>query len=559
MSMAQHRQVNQRKSSMIFLQYYILLTFYSEGLLNLSRPPAFLRSQVPIRHQHQHTSPSMLWMSLSANATGATAKKRTNTQKGDLRNASLSKSNSKQNGIPEDEIIALESYNFSTSPERAEMVAEAQALLEKARQLKAEALANEASLKQARSTLSSGRIRDTDDMIDRLFYDTGLIPFDNSSSLPALEEQTAERVRAERLSPEQVMAVLERLHQRQIQVQDSTPIMTPTQAAVTRPSMQIADTRNAVTANVTEWKALDGWIVLLINAASVIDAEVNEKLSNDISFENGEKTSPAASTNIRWTGRVATALKARRKELVRAEEEDLKRKIAFNVKAVVSANKKMAESARLPSGLDSVQEFTRQTLGVGVNAVGASNTSRNSNNRRENNMTSVMEKTEAAPRWVPSSLLPLLIESRATLRKEDVALIKDKVLIGSRFFCTSSDALPSVAVFRGNIRTPVGLVDTSVYGAAAKANSTAVVLAEIQQRLEAEGLNERVQLFMLEDQEWRPFDDERSSKPLPVILAFSKKVQPTEVIMERATNSLVAKVRLPKLLSMHVILCDYIT
>ena len=443
---------------------------------------------------------------------------------------------------------AVETQNVTTSPEKEKMLAEARALREKAKLLRAEAQAEEASLKESRSNSLSERIREADNMIDRLFRNAGLIPT-NSLLATALEERTANTFRNERWSPEQVIMVLERLHERQIRVQEQPPIMTPSQAAVSRPTrtFQIADTRNAAVANETEWKVLDGWIALLINAASLLDDEYDDKtLGNTIDPTSSEDKNVTVNVtvNARWTGRVAAALKTRRKELARAEEEELKRKIAYNVNAVVSASKKMAESASISSGLDNIQEYTRQTLGIPPPAENDPKT-----NKRELNVTRVLEQVAAVPLWVPSSLLPMLVESRATLRKEDVAIIKDKVLVGSRFFCTSSDAIPSAAVFRGNIRSPVGLVDVSTATSSHSGNHTAVVFEEIQERLEIQGLANRVQLFMLEDQEWRPGMDERAPKPLPVILAISKKVQPTENIMEKPTTSIVVKVRHSTLLN----------
>lgn len=322
----------------------------------------------------------------------------------------------------------------------------------------------------------------------------------------------------------------------------------------------------------------------------MLDDQYNDKNANknDNSNEKGTvappvtkmdfsttSTSSTTTKNGRWTGRVAAALKTRRKELVRGEEEELKRKIAYNVNAVVSASKRMATASSTTTTastttndksnlnrLESIQEYTRQTLGMSPSSSSTAedsdkNTKKNGNvknKRGELNMTRVLEQVAAVPLWVPSSLLPMLVESRATLRKEDVSIIKNKVLVGSRFFCTSSDAIPSAAVFRGNIRTPVGLVDVAATASNSdsgatttsrnriKSNHTAVIFEEIQERLKLHGdLHNRVQLFLLEDQEWRPGMDERAPKPLPVILAISKKVQPTETIMEKPTASFVAK------------------
>lgn len=440
------------------------------------------------------------------------------------------------------------SNNSTTTEEQRKILAEAEELRERAKALRKEALAEEALLKESRSSQQRHRIKESDDMVDRLFLDVGLVPA-NTTIAAAVEEHLTRILRSERWSPQQVLLVLERLQERQTRVQDQPSILTPSQAAVNRPSsFQIGDTRNAATANETEWNVLDGWISSLINAATYLDDEYNDKMTT----AKSDTKSPASEDkkqsaleegsspvyNSRWTGRVAVALKTRRKEMIRAEEEELKRKIAANVNAVVRASKTLSDNSATatPSAVpDDIQEYARQTLGI------PSGDETETKQTRSLNVTRVVDRVQAVPMWVPASLLPLLVKSRATLRKEDVNIIKDRVLVGSRFFCTSSDAIPSAAIFRGNIRTSVGLVDMTT-AESERSNHTAVVLEEIQQRLEAQGLNERVQLFMMEDPEWRPGKDARIPKPLPVLLAISQKVEPTESTMEKAATSKIAKV-----------------
>ena len=429
-----------------------------------------------------------------------------------------------------------------SSEERERLLKEVEELRERARQLRAEANREEAALTESRSSLKSQKNSEADDIIDRLFHNVGLTSAD-STIAATVEKRISDIMRTERWSPEQVVMVLERLHERQMQVQDQPPIMTPSQAAVNRPAdFQIGDTRNAAkAANETEWNVLDGCISSLINAASVLDDEYNDR-ANAIKGSGGTQMPPdkILQVNTSWTGRVASELKARRKELIRAEQEELKRKIAANVNAVVNAGNAAADATGIAAA-ENIQEYTRQSLALGSyedeKQVGKP--------KKELNISRVMERVAMVPLWVPTPLLPYLVSSKATLRKEDVTTIKEKVLVGSRFFCTSSDAIPSAAIFRGNIRTSVGLVDvdTSTRTQSQERNRTAVVFEEIQQRLEAQGLSDRIQLFMMEDPEWRPGKDSRTPKAPAVILAIAKAVQPTETVMEKTTTSVVAKVR----------------
>lgn len=500
--------------------------------------------------------------------------------------------------------ITMDDNNKNEIPDREKVLSEVEELRARARRLRAEAQAEEQSLLESRSSHRSQRIRDSDQLVDQLFHGTGIVPT-NSTKSRALEKKIADRFRNDRWSSDQVIMVLERLQERQFRVQDRPTIMTPSQAAVSRPSVntstttvtsmnpnfQIADTRNAyVAANDTEWLMIDGWISMLINAASLLDDEYNDKMTSlkakttettttttdepesSVAQEEdqniNEKTESSSSNDIntRWTGRVSPALKSRRKELIRADEEELKRIIAANVNAVVNAAKMSPSSSNstvnrrattTPGMLaDEIQEYARQTLGISSSKQeqddSSSLSSPSDRNSLEVNISRVVERIASVPLWVPSALLPLLASSRATLRKEDVTEIKETVLMGTRFFCTSSEAIPSAAIFRGNIRIPAGLVDGSRGAATGRAgksgngryNHTAVVFEEIQQKLQAkEGLADRIQLFMMEDPEWSARRDNRTPQPLPVILAISRKVEPTESVLEKTTTLPIAKVR----------------
>jgi hypothetical protein len=453
------------------------------------------------------------------------------------------------------------------SEDRQKILAEAEVLRERARKLRAEAMADEIALRNSRSNQQSQRSQDGIDLTNRLFQDADTPLFINSPNNSLQEQKIADSLRKDRWSPDQVMLVLEHLVQQQMQHQEKKSILTPSQAAVNRPSstFQIGDTRNAaIEANETKWLLIDGWISSLINAASILDDEYNDRTTttdknNNNNNNNNNKPSAtqqqqqqqqhpssdaksddhdeAHGCNIRWTGRVSAALRSRRKELVRAEEEELNRRIAANVNAVVRASKAARITTTAGVVPDNIEEYTRRTLGL-LRPDDATS------GRASNRTITLEQRLQAVPMWVPSSLLPYLVQSRATLVKEDVKTIKDMVLLGSRFFCTDSDAIPSAAIFRGNIRTPVGLVDTAAISArSGYSNHTAIVFQEIQERLQAEGLAERVQLFMLEDPEWRQGKDARVPKPLPVLLAIAKRVEPTESAMEKFTTSKTAKVR----------------
>jgi hypothetical protein len=346
---------------------------------------------------------------------------------------------------------------------------EAEELRRRAKELLAEAMAMETSLRESRSTSKMTRMSESNDMIDKLFLNR-----------PLTAEAVARKLREERWSVDQVIQVLERLHERQTR----TLNFDRATVALTNPDFQIGDTRNAM-ANATEMEIFDTYMTCLIQAASILDGEI----SSQDGMNRGNK---------RWPGRVALSLKARLNELRRSEELSFRRRLAAGINDAMSTNTTM-------------QDYMRRTLGLPTDAENVS--------KKDVNLTRVMERVAMVPLWVPSSLLSSMIASPALIDAKDVRTIKNNVLSKSNFFCTSSDSSPGAAIFRGNVRPPKADPPLAKGGQ----NETAVLFADIQQRLEIEGLSDRIQLFFLQDPEWLPG---QTSLPKPVILALPKAVVP---------------------------------
>ena len=236
--------------------------------------------------------------------------------------------------------------------------------------------------------------------------------------------------------------------------------------------------------------------------------------------------------NSRWTGRVELAIKTRLRELRREEETKLKR-----LKMTTIARASAASTATTPRGKvgdeTSLNRYIAQTMNRGFNNV---NTTTNIPGAGTTilggpgsgiNSTVFVQQVTMIPMWVPSSFLPFLISSKrqssSIISKDQVEAMQNDILFGSRFYVTSYDSVPIAVVFRGNVRTPKGLVNETD-----DRLQTAVVFEEIQQRLEKDDsdLSDKIQLFMMADPEWRPNRDEREPQPKPVILALSKSVTP---------------------------------
>jgi hypothetical protein len=188
------------------------------------------------------------------------------------------------------------------------------------------------------------------------------------------------------------------------------------------------------------------------------------------------------------------------------------------------------------AGNASVEEYMRRTLGLEPEVVAKQDSP------SQFNVTRVVERVIMVPMWVPSSLLDLLVATRhEKVNSTDVRTIKDRVLATSRFFCTSSESIPSAAVFRGNIRPPPD-GDTGGAAPVVERNFSSVVFQDIQRRMDREGLSERIQLFLLQDPEWRPDRDERDgNKPKPVLLALPKAAVPMVTEGQQSLATTIAK------------------
>jgi hypothetical protein len=162
----------------------------------------------------------------------------------------------------------------------------------------------------------------------------------------------------------------------------------------------------------------------------------------------------------------------------------------------------------------SIEDFTRQSLGPANEGVFRSPRTANMN------ISALLELGETIPPWFPRSLIPLYSGKKGGLDPKDIKTIEKEVLAGTEFFCTASESIPYAGLFRGNLRTRVGLVDSTMQN-----NQTARIFNEINEKLENAGLSGRVQLFFMNDPEWRT-SNKVDPVPKPVILALSRKIDP---------------------------------
>jgi hypothetical protein len=247
------------------------------------------------------------------------------------------------------------------------------------------------------------------------------------------------------------------------------------------------------------------------NIDRIMDAQgfLDEKLS-DVSARGDKRE-------------LAPILTAQLRELRRAEEEEYQRSLAAKFNDKVEVNVGMGGFVKETMGDQNV------TIKVDGKEISGPKV----------NMTRLIDDIVQVPMWVPSSILPFLIVCRKDLDPVDLKRLRSEVLSGSQFRVENSDFTKMAAVYRGSF---IEQRRAALYGTASipstKATSVGetndtneesqseVVFQDIQDRLKVSGLADRIQLFLMEDPEWRPGD--RDPEPLTSILAVSNEVVPEQ-------------------------------
>jgi len=336
----------------------------------------------------------------------------------------------------------------------------------RARELMAEVKAIEAATAEKRITKSVRKKTGQDSLIDDLFAR-------NVTTLIL-----AERLRTERWSPENLMLIVERIHERQVQAMGQA-------SATSNTGFQIGDTRNSAESNSEEYDRLDKFVNMLMDASSLLDEE--HRKGGDL--------------NTRWTGRVQISLYSRLMELRRENEQAFQNRLS----RLTNSNEFVRGDSKA-----SIQDFTRKSLGL-----------RDDLQRPNINTSSILEMVEAIPKWLPRSIIPLYAGKKGLLDYSDIKTIEKEVLAGTEFYCTETDSVPYAAIFRGNIRSRNGGIVTDI-----NEDQTARIYKEITEKLSNVGLSSRIQLLLLNDPEWSP-NNRNEPSPKPVIIALSKAILET--------------------------------
>ena len=241
----------------------------------------------------------------------------------------------------------------------------------------------------------------------------------------------ATKLENENWSPEKLLPIVERLHQRLRRSMGKTPLASRNVMA----GFQIADVRNSAgEANEEERIRLTFYLADLLAAAQKLD----------------EDTARGKNPNMRWNGRAATMIETKLRELQRGNE--------VKVDPV------------LDSG--SINSYAQQSLG-------------------NPEVHATFTKT---PRWLPPALVYFIEDARiaagSMLNPDDLAVIQNNVISGSKFSCSSIEQYSSVACFSGSFKSPRVL---------SPENYTSFAIAEIEERFHRYEVSQRVQLLFISD------------------------------------------------------------
>lgn len=307
------------------------------------------------------------------------------------------------------------------------------------------------------------------------------------------------------------------------------------------------------------------------SASPVSLSSSSSSLLSSFNFSSSASSPSSAiptQTSFVTSGQIGKAIQSRIGELQKLKQAELNRRIA-------------AETNRIAT-MSPSSGWSQEYSGSSNNGTSVSSTGKLSG-----------ETPAFVPLWIPSTYIPYILSlddkstlpspensssnstqpvvpfaviRNSSLEATELEILKEKVLLGSRFYMTSFEFAPGAALFRGNMRTSLANVPAVVPSLESNKNrtiqkrinnNTAMVFADIQDRLEAAGLRDKVQLFVLPDPEATIAQSSRtetrqrphieSSLPHeedPVILALPKKLTPDESKLEKGWIRKVGKVRI---------------
>lgn len=366
---------------------------------------------------------------------------------------------------------------------------------ERARQLYREASEEEMALKRERQN----KEQRLDDFIQNELFVASAAESDKANEQVTNNTNHHHKLNVEVLkgmSTKKILEVWDRLLARKKQVSISSS---------TASTFNIADSNNSQEGKENELKLLEQFTNKLLEAQLKIDNERQENNQN-----NRNKS-------------VAGILLSKLNDWQRMED--------FNLSRQVPSQKSQLK--------DEDVDFVRQTMGDSdIDAINATTITIKLDGKRitttmaeSQNVTQLVNDLLSIPVWVPSYFLSYVVtatsndltQKTAEQDKIDWRYVKNVIAGDPDFYCTSWDSIRLAAIYRGNFKTTMknsGKNDSK--------DTIDHVFDQLQSRVAKDSqLNKKVQLFLVEDPDWRP-GTSVSATPDPVILALSKSIEPEQ-------------------------------
>lgn len=413
-------------------------------------------------------------------------------------------------------ICSTPSETIANNPDDSSNASErARQLRQRARELRLEAISAEQSLRNSMQQKKEAKNMEADRCIEILLgvSTSSDVPGGEPYSIPNAQTLVI-RMKENNLGVDKLMNVVDRLHER-----ETCMIMGPEgylsrQDSTEEGGFVLGDyENNSLEYKQEEVKRLSGLLDRILEAVAILD---QEKISI-------HQTDPSE-----W----GSKLRVRVADLRKRRDALVQRRVA------VLVNSSQIDQ---PSN-DGVEDYAKSSID------GEGDSPNKSRREKQISKENIMKRLIETPAWLPTSLAALAATSSVEVSPTHWKMIKTDLLADSEFTCMSWDSTDVAAVFRGRLSRRAANDEQS------RERSITTMFINIQSRLENHlELKDRIQLFLVDDNEWLPtqvngsYDAMRLSGrgtkkvegPPPVIIALAKNVVPEqETERSLATKSL---------------------
>ena len=398
--------------------------------------------------------------------------------------------------------VAIESNSSDSSADEI-----AKQLREKANNLRREAKTAEQSLRSSIEKKKEVANAETDEWIDSLLRLTSAIIPDDSvnetaqdssniknNNLPAASTLALRLSANSLLSPSKLMRICERLHERETSMMVGPEGFLSKDNEVPGGGFILGDyDNNSMERKKDETDKISGLLDRILSAVQIIDEERGQA---------GGELGPKLRIRV-------TDLRQSRDALIRRKVDAL----------VNSPNGKVDNKG----GME-LDNLVRSSFNDGNDNMDESKSEDKKKQER------IMKRLIETPTWLHPSIAPFAATSPVEISVAQWKMIKTDILTDSKFICTSWDATDVAAIYRGRISARTVANDDE-----SNEDTVSAIFDDLQTRIQNHPeLSSAIQLFLIDDFEWRPPMDmgmsygEREDGPPPVIVALAKDVVPEQ-------------------------------